>query len=1084
MSNFRSVAGTALYTANFTPPTAPLTAIANTTLLTCQSNRFVNKSAVSATPSTSGSISVSSGNPFAANTSYASLGSAYFDGTGDYLTTSASSQLSFGTGNFTIECWVYAEGFGASNSGTVFFLGTSGTVFLRYQNTTTWAFYDAGGVRHDYTFNSTNSGQNQWVHHAIVRNSGTTTWYINGASVYSGADTTSYDGTIIDIGQYRGAGLYWNGYISDFRVVKGTAVYTTAFTPPTTPLTAVANTQLLTCQYNGGATNYGLVDSSSWNRIIGREGNTAQGTYSPYSQTGWSNYFDGSGDYLLVTNNTALQLGNTYTVEAWVYLNVYGSNLRIVSDGSSSGNDLDLGVYNTGVIFFAGGYTEVGGGYTLPLGTWVHIAVVVNAGALSIYVNGTARTLVGQTTSFNHTNTGNKIIGAVSGGNNWNGYISNLRFLKGTALYTSNFTPSTTPLTAIANTSLLTCQSNRLIDNSPNNFTITKNGDVSVQAYSPFGGVTSVPTSYSNYFDGTSDYLTIPASTQYNFGTGDFTVEFWINSTDTDAVIAAQLNAGGTNWCILVTGTNLYWQNSYQAVSLLYFSYQLTGQWTHIAYVRRLGTLRCYINGTEAGSISDTTNYAGNGNLQIGSGGYGDLLGYISNFRIVKGTAVYTSNFTPPTSPLTAIANTTLLTCQSSTMIDNSVNKSTITSNGTTVRAVNPFGLTNTTQVVYSPSVNGGSYYFDGTGDKYSITGTPNIQGDYTIECWAWLAPSAAGGNVGIFWVGGVGLYASSTNWRVYTSNASSPFINATIAMTPATTPAGQWLHHAFVRSGSSFRYYINGIQVYTTSDSNVYSQTSTWLGFNADLGYYWTGYISDFRYVNAALYTSNFAPPVSPVTSLTTIGTTPYASSLYLTGTSGGIIDAHGSHSIETVGNTKLAPLSPYAGDTGKSMYFDGTGDYLLIPKNPSLNLGASAYTVEAWFNIDALSGQQTIISFLTGLKITVVTTPALRVWGDAGNTYQNAPATITPGTWYHMAWVRESTSLGKLYLNGSLILTVTSSNIVSSMPTDQDVLVGTYGDGFDNPFKGHIKDLRITKGVARYTSTFTPPTTTFQVK
>jgi hypothetical protein len=66
------------------------------------------------------------------------------------------------------------------------------------------------------------------------------------------------------------------------------------------------------------------------------------------------------------------------------------------------------------------------------------------------------------------------------------GYISNLRVVAGTALYTSAFTPSTTPLTAVSGTSLLTCQSNRFIDNSSNAFTITRNGDVSVQRFSPF----------------------------------------------------------------------------------------------------------------------------------------------------------------------------------------------------------------------------------------------------------------------------------------------------------------------------------------------------------------------------------------------------------------------------------------------------------------------------------------------------------------------------------------------------------------------------------------------------------------------
>ena len=155
-------------------------------------------------------------------------------------------------------------------------------------------------------------------------------------------------------------------------------------------------------------------------------------------------------------------------------------------------------------------------------------------------------------------------------------------------------------------------------------------------------------------------------------------------------------------------------------------------------------------------------------------------------------------------------------------------------------------------------------------------------------------------------------------------------------------------------------------------------------------------------------------------------------------------------------------------------------TSSYSTVTTNSVLNMGSGAYTVEAWFNTDLNSGQQTIVSFLTGLKITVI--PALsllRVWGDAGNTYENSSTvTINVSEWYHVAWVRQSTSLGKLYLNGTLILTVTSGSIVNSMPTGTDVLIGVYGDGFGNPFRGYISNLRIVKGISVYTSNFTPST------
>jgi len=172
--------------------------------------------------------------------------------------------------------------------------------------------------------------------------------------------------------------------------------------------------------------------------------------------------------------------------------------------------------------------------------------------------------------------------------------------------------------------------------------------------------------------------------------------------------------------------------------------------------------------GVQAYSASMTADYTSTRPLTIGAppgGGSEFLFGYISNLRIVKGTALYTANFTPPTANLTAITNTSLLTCQDATIRDNSTNAFAITSNGD-ARPVAQSPFTQTTTTVSLNNI--GSGYFDGTGDYLSLPSNPMYafaaSEDYTVECWVnfstvqtcafWQATNNISSASGQFWFG------------------------------------------------------------------------------------------------------------------------------------------------------------------------------------------------------------------------------------------------------------------------------------------------------------------------------------------
>jgi hypothetical protein len=636
-----------------------------------------------------------------------------------------------------------------------------------------------------------------------------------------------------------------------------------------------------------GAQNNTFLDSSTNNFTITRNGNTTQGTFSPFSvgASQWSNYFDGSGDYLGNTSSALItQNVSTFTIEGWIYMtanptsDVNNISGFITVDGQPANtfNYMAFGPISSRVLYlrwFDGAGKTANGSTTLNLNQWYHIACVVNSNAIQFYVNGVAETMSGTTTLTNRNGTagnfsvGSHYYGAIAG------YLSNVRVTT-TAVYTAGFTTPTSPLTAITNTSLLTCQSNRFVDNSSNAYALTVGGTPSVQAFSPFAPTAAYSASTvggSGYFDGSGDYLDTPSNSALALGTGNFTVEFWVYVTAHKNYIELVDARGGTgtaNAVVLYTDSSgiLYYfvNGSNRITSSAALS---TNAWNHVAVARSGTDTKLFVNGTQSGSTyTDSTDYIQSvwriASANNGSGADAtnySLPGYISNFRVVKGTAVYTAGFTPPTAPLTAITNTSLLLNFTNAGITDATSKNVLETVGN--------AQISTTQSKFG----GSSMYFDGTGDWLLAPSSQNFNmgtGNWTVECWVYPSSTATRGLFQITTghlnsvATGIGLGVSTNTgnpWRVYHGTT------ATDTSTNITT--GSWQHIAFVRNGSAINLYLDGTSIYSATDSSdLSSYTFLTVGAWYSSSFPWLGYIDDLRITKGyARYTANFTAPTAP---------------------------------------------------------------------------------------------------------------------------------------------------------------------------------------------------------------------------
>ena len=608
-------------------------------------------------------------------------------------------------------------------------------------------------------------------------------------------------------------------------------------------------------------------------------------------------------------------------------------------------------------------------------------------------------------------------------------------------------------------------QNQTFLDGSTNNFFITRNGNTTQGSFSPFS---QAPGYWSNYFDGADDDLSIASNVNLTPAAGDFTLECWIFPTSwASAGSYRAIMAGPVSGCMffgqLASGFGL----RALAVADVVFTTTLppTNTWTHVAVSRSGTTARLFINGDLVSTATNSTNFVQTQVVIANSSvaGTEEYSGYISNLRFIKGTAIYTSSFTPSTAPLTAVTNTQLLTCQTNRFVDNSTNAFSLSVGGTpSVQAFGPFAPA----LQWTPDVVGGSGYFDGS-DYLATTTTAVASGSTALQLEGWVYPTAITGSSTIF--GGI---SNGIELQYDTTNISFNKAGVSSILIPSTPPIkNAWNHILACRNTSGVvSIYLNGVrQATATGNTTTFSATTANIGGTS----YVTGYLAGVRYINGSNIVdptqTSFTLPTAPVTAVTnTVNLLNY--------TNAGIYDGKMANNLETVGNAQVA-TSPVKFGSG-SMYF-GSGNFLKGVASQNYVFGTGDFTVEVWLYPTSFPSA---LNYVLGMRpngggspypLLILTNTGLPQWGD-GVSFRITGSAISLNTWTHLVVCRAN-SQTRMFLNG--VQTGSNYADTNNYGCSQFIIGASDYNSSGENYYGFMDDFRITKGVARYFANFTPP-------
>jgi hypothetical protein len=553
----------------------------------------------------------------------------------------------------------------------------------------------------------------------------------------------------------------------------------------------------------------------------------------------------------------------------------------------------------------------------------------------------------------------------------------------------------------------------------------------------------------STYLNGTNSFLSIASFPA--IGTQDFTVECWVYAISTAITGGSNprvFDLQGIQLVIEDTGRicRLDWNNGNALYTTSSGVFQIN-QWNHIAVVRISNTVSFYLNGVaQTGGTRSENLVGGTGYISAYRGATeGFLNGYICGFRATIGSGIYTAAFTPTMRPFGTLTNNQQPFSEDFTQSVYVKDRSSVV----TGAAIAPDGTPTASKLVEDTTAsNTHRWYFN----QYTFTNAVS----YTHSIYL-KAGERTGAALGI-WNGTTEIYC-----LVDLTNGS---IAAGSSGTATVTSVGNGWYRCSVThvgtgaSGCGGTLYI--------------SNTSPPSGGNAYTGNGVSGLYMWGDQIEIASSMGNYVP--TPANFRT-------APSLLLNFANAAVVDTAGAQNFVTTTNATISAASKYGQG---ALYFDGTAStFLSTPYSERFLIGSSNYTVEFWCNLSAygeIIGAFNLSSPFPGWLVNVgnfSTAGKIAFFHANGSTNQTLTgnATVPLNTWTHVAVVKQANFL-KFFINGQL--DSSHSLTITSTGSGQQINIGSDSNSLTAPGRritGLLDDLRVTRGVARYWDSFTPP-------